>query len=530
MIKNRNKVLGINARSAVFMRGNKGRAKSLADNKLRTKEILRKQGIKTADLIGVIRERKEALEFDWETLPSSFVVKPNRGFAGEGILIVFNRLKNGNWLTMNKRQLTQYDLEEHVFNILEGQYSLLETPDVALFESRLSIDPVFKRFSSQGIPDIRVVVYNTVPVMAMLRVPTKKSGGRANLAQGGLGIGIDVTTGLTTYVVQKSWLYEKEIERHPDTKLKLRGVKVPYWDEVLKTAVLAARVVGLKYVGVDISVDKKRGPVVLELNARPGLGIQVANMTPLRERLERLTGLKVTSPERGISIAKELFAGQFEEEVASITGREIIGLIETVSLYGKDKINKKVKAKIDTGADNSSIGVELARELGFGDALDLFETTGIPSELSQEEAKELAPDLEKRLLKENTDIKGLSIVSSSHGVSIRIRVAITAWLSGYKMDIQPTVVDRSHLKYPILIGRRNLSHFLIDTTKVPLRRRVIKRTPTMTGSETNNRLPAAHLSATHLSAHLPPTHSTAAPVEPTKNEEKPFVFKDKEQK
>ncbi len=473
MLKGRNNVLGLNARSAIYLRGNKKRARAIADNKIDTKKRLKKHGIATADMLAVIRERSEAREFDWESLPPSFVIKPNRGLGGEGILIIFNRLKNGNWLTTNKRQLTAEDLSVHVHNILDGNYSLLNTPDIALFEARLSIDPLYKRFSTQGIPDIRVVVYNNVPVMAMLRVPTKKSNGKANLNQGGLGIGIDIATGLTTHVVTKSFLYEKEIERHPDTNLSLRGVRVPYWSEILKTAVIASRVIGLKYAGVDISVDKKRGPVVLELNARPGLGIQVANMAPLQERLRRIHGLKVDTPERGISIAKELFAGRIEQRIASITGRHIIGLIEPITLFGKEKAIKKVRAKIDTGADNSSVDTALARELGYGDAIDLFDSYDIPEELTHEEAKERAREIEKNLIKENRDIQGLSIVSSSHGVSLRIRIKMAATLSGYKMNIEPTVVDRSHLKYPILVGRRNLAHFLIDTTKVSLRKRKV---------------------------------------------------------
>lgn len=462
----------MNARSVEYLRGNTKKARTLADNKLLTKQRLVKNGIGVADLIAVIRQRAELREFDWESLPSSFVIKPNRGFGGEGIFIVFNRLKNGKWLTTGKRQLTADDLAAHVNNILDGNFSLLNTPDVALFESRLSIDPLFKRFASDGIPDIRVIVYNKVPVMAMLRVPTKKSGGKANLAQGGLGIGVDIATGLTTHVVQKGWFYEKEISMHPDTKVTLRGVQVPYWSQVLKTAVLAARVTGLRYSGVDLSVDKKRGPVILEVNARPGLGIQLANMSPLRERLRRIRGLKVDSPERGISIAKELFAGQLASEVATITGRTVIGLVEPATLYGKDQLKKKIRVKIDTGADSSSIDESLARELGFGEAIDYFASYNLPPELSVAEAKQKMKELAKQVVKDQPDIYGLSVIKSSHGVSLRIRVRMRVRLAGYTMDIWPTVVDRTRLTYSMLIGRRSLAHFLVDTTKTVFKKPV----------------------------------------------------------
>lgn len=473
MLKNSKKILGINARSSVYMRGNKKKARMIADDKLRTKELLSKHGIGVADMLTIIKDTNQLKDFDWETLPNSFVIKPNRGLGGEGILIIYNRLRNGQWLSSGGRQYSGEDLTAHVQNVLDGSFSLSNTPDVTLCEARLSIDPLYKRFAKYGIPDIRIVVYNNVPVMAMLRMPTKKSRGKANLAQGGIGIGIDVTTGLTTHAVTKGWLYEKEIEKDPETGINLRGVRLPYWDKILKMAVLSARVVGLKYCGVDISIDKKNGPVVLELNARPGLGIQVANMAPLRERLNRIRGLTVKTPERGIAIAKDLFSGQFDAQVENITGRQVIGLVETATLKAHENI-KTVKAKIDTGADDSSIDVELARELGFGELIDLFHQQEIPTDMTREEANAFASSLEPKLKKLNSDLSRLGVVSSSHGVSIRPYIKMRATVAGFSMNITPNIYDRGHLTYPILIGRKNLSHFLIDTTKQKAKK-VIKK-------------------------------------------------------
>lgn len=456
----------MNARSKMYLRANKKRARELADNKLLAKQLFVKNGIGAADLLGVLSTRQQVAEFQWDKLPSSFVIKPNRGLGGEGILVIFNRLKNGNWLTTNNRQLTVEDFTAHAFNILDGNYSLLNTPDTALIEARLSVDPLYKRFSYEGIPDIRIIVYNNVPVMAMVRVPTKKSRGKANLAQGGLGIGVDVSTGLTTHVVTKSWLYEKEIDRHPDTNAMLRGIKLPYWSDILKTALQAVQVSGLKYAGVDISVDKKRGPVVLELNARPGLGIQVANMAPLRERLDRIKNLKVSSPERGIAIARDLFSGQFDAEISNITGRTIIGLVEPVQLEGKEKKMIHTKAKIDTGAKTSSIDEDLARELGFGEAIDHFKQFQIPDELNLEAADQLLKELEPKVVIPGSDIIRLSTVSSSHGVSIRPHIRVNVKLAGHTMTIEPNIYNRSHLTYPMLIGCKHLTRYLIDPNKI----------------------------------------------------------------
>lgn len=43
---------------------------------------------------------------------------------------------------------------------------------------------------------------------------------------------------------------------------------------------------GLGYVGVDMVLDKNLGPLILELNARPGLAIQIANFRGLEPRLQ----------------------------------------------------------------------------------------------------------------------------------------------------------------------------------------------------------------------------------------------------
>lgn len=54
---------------------------------------------------------------------------------------------------------------------------------------------------------------------------------------------------------------------------------------MLLMAAEAIEMTGLGYLGADFVLDKERGPVLLELNARPGLAIQIANRSGLRRRL-----------------------------------------------------------------------------------------------------------------------------------------------------------------------------------------------------------------------------------------------------
>src|SRR5688572_1040037 len=136
--------------------------------------------------------------------------------------------------------------------------------------------------------------------MAMLRLPTKESGGRANLHQGAIGVGVDIATGITTRAI---W-HGEQIVFKPGTEKKLRGIKIPSWTTILETAVRTQMSSHLGYIGVDIVLHPDKGPMVLETNAQPGLQIQLANMEGLKKRLERIEDLDVIDAAHGVTIAK----------------------------------------------------------------------------------------------------------------------------------------------------------------------------------------------------------------------------------
>ncbi|MGD9305818.1 MAG: sugar-transfer associated ATP-grasp domain-containing protein, partial [Desulfobacterales bacterium] len=149
-------------------------------------------------------------------------------------------------------------------------------------EYRVQFDPVFEAISYQGVPDVRVIVFLGVPVMSMVRLPTCMSGGKANLHQGAIGAGIDITSGTTLTAVWRNDI----VDEHPDTGNPVTGVRIPHWDTLLDIAARCHELTGLGYLGVDIVLDKDKGPLILELNARPGLSIQIANRSGLLPRLK----------------------------------------------------------------------------------------------------------------------------------------------------------------------------------------------------------------------------------------------------
>lgn len=451
----------MNSRNLEYVRPfNRKRARRLADEKLYSKRVLKKHGLSVPALLGRIRNHEELENFDWTSLPGGFALKPNRGFGGEGIVVVFARKKNrpDAWVKADGSMITIEDLKTHIRNILDGSFSLSNTPDVAFFEERLKLLKFFKPYSFKGIPDIRVIVFNRVPVMAMLRLPTRASNGKANLQQGAIGVGIDLATGTTT-----SAIYGKghAIEYIPDTQMVLSGLKIPHWKDVLTLAARAQEISDLGFLGADIAIDRDHGPTIIELNARPGLSIQLANMAGLKERLQRVAGIKIKTLERGIRLGMNLFGGEIEEEIEEITGKKVISRTEKVIFMGINGKEIEVEAKIDTGAYSSSIDIEFAKELGFGDSLAEFERRVAGRNVLEEMTKTEREQLVRKIPFIVTSVP----VKSSHGTSYRPMVNLQFILADKLISTRVSVIDRSELEYPALIGRRNLINFLVDIAK-----------------------------------------------------------------
>lgn len=460
------KILGMNARNLSYIRPyNRKDAKRLADNKISSKKMLKKADIPVPRLIAQISSRRILESFDWNILPSSFVLKPNRGLGGDGIIVVYGRKKgtDDTWIKSNGSIITINDLKTHIGHILDGEFSLSGTPDIAFFEERLKLSKEFRPYAYRGIPDIRIIVYNKVPVMAMLRLPTRESDGKANLQQGGIGVGIDMARGVTTTAVQgKSRL----VEYVPGTRLLLSGIKIPFWDEILRLAIKSQIASGLGYLGADIAIDRDNGPVILELNARPGLSIQVANMAGLKRRLERVEGLKIKTIARGAMVGKNLFGGEIEEELENVSGKNVIGSTEKITIIGINKKKIVTTAKIDTGAYSSSIDTQLARDLGFGSTVDAFAAIDI-SEFGEITQKGLGigKKIEKKYGKKIPHLIETSVTWSSTGVTIRPVIKITFVLDNKTITTKVNIVDRGDLNYNMIIGKKNLGRFLVDVSK-----------------------------------------------------------------
>lgn len=282
-------ILGMNRRNASCILDLNPRNKfPIVDDKLRMHDLCRSIGVPTPVVYsaltsyGRLRELPQLLGDLKE-----FVIKPNRGSAGRGVLVVIGKEREGVYLRHNGERIDLDTLRQHLGDILSGMYSLGGQCDQAMIQQRIHLHRAFGAISFKGIPDVRVILYRNEPAMAMLRLPTRESNGRANLHQGGIGVGVDLDRGETFHAVQ----HNRFVSIHPDTHVPLVGVQVPYWKEVLQMSRKVSKAVGLGYIGVDIVVDEDQGPMLLEANARPGLAIQIANGRGLVPRLEAIDAL-----------------------------------------------------------------------------------------------------------------------------------------------------------------------------------------------------------------------------------------------
>lgn len=286
-------ILGINNRVGRYiLRHNKRVNYPLVDNKVLTAQRAEAWGIATPENYLIVENYGSLKNLHLKLLNfESFVIKPAKGSQGNGIIVIkeiIKEEKNGEIRVFCRRSNDKLmDVEEvkhHISGILSGLYSLSGQSDTAIIQAKIDKHPIFDEYSFGGIPDVRVIVFDGFPVMSMVRLPTKSSDGRANLHQGAIGAGLNLSNGWTNNAVIRNQV----VDTHPDTGHKLSGLRLPFWTEILELAARCYDMVDLGYLGADIVLTPDQGPILLELNARPGLGIQIANLAGLVPRLEKV--------------------------------------------------------------------------------------------------------------------------------------------------------------------------------------------------------------------------------------------------
>ncbi|MDH5784073.1 MAG: alpha-L-glutamate ligase-like protein [Chromatiales bacterium] len=276
-------VLSMNRRNLGYVYPHNARCDfPVANDKLLCKEILQPLGVPLAKTHYSYRYFYElrTLAEDLKGL-DEFVIKPASGSAGNGIIVIVGR-EGDEWLGISGKRYSLEAIQRHLSDIIFGVFSF-DNNDAAIIEERVVQHEVMERLYDRGLADVRIILFKHEPVLAMSRVPTHASDGKANLHQGAVGLGIALESGRCTHAM----LQGVPIEKHPDSGTVLIGVEMPFWSEILSHSRHIAEAVPLKYLGIDIAIGKS-GPVLLEINARPGLEIQNVNRQAMRPLLEAI--------------------------------------------------------------------------------------------------------------------------------------------------------------------------------------------------------------------------------------------------
>jgi len=251
--------------------------------KVKMKQLLHGLDISTPETYMVVSDEAGLADFEsFVDGRDQFVVKPVDGSGGRGVLVVRGHDPETGTYTTNRGDLAKAEIVSHVRNICFSGTADYGARSSAIVESIIKPDGLLADRVESGVPDLRVIVLQGVPIMAMVRLPTVESKGTANIHTGAVAVAVDIASGTASGGYQQT--RDSFVGSHPDTGASLE-FRIPDWDAVLETAARASIATGFGYTGVDIVFHADEGPMVLEVNRRPGLGIQNANMDGLLHRL-----------------------------------------------------------------------------------------------------------------------------------------------------------------------------------------------------------------------------------------------------
>jgi len=249
-------LLGQNARNLNYiLEHNDEDSKILADSKLKTKDFLSKKWISVSPSIAIVKDIIELDSFDFFSLPLPFVIKPNQWYWGKWIIII-DKIEDEFFIWNDNTKYSQLDLKKHSEEILQWFYSLSWNRDKVIFERKIVLHHSIELLWKFWLPDVRIIVFNLVPVMAMLRVPTQNSKWKANLHMWACWVWIDIWTWKLTNINQ----FGKSIKSIPWI-WDVRNIELPFWQEILLLASKVQNVTSIWYVWCDIVLDDIKWPI-----------------------------------------------------------------------------------------------------------------------------------------------------------------------------------------------------------------------------------------------------------------------------
>jgi len=350
-------VLWQNARNLFLQDSLSPFTRELADSKMKTKDFFLKHNIASPRMIAFIKTQKDLDNFDLKKLVPPFVIKPNKWSGWKWIIIINSKSKSWDFIDINKNIFSKKDLKLHMYRVLEWFFSLSWARDNIIIEEKIELDESIALLWKFGLPDIRLISYNMIPLMAMIRIPTRESWWTANIHQWACWAWIDISDWSITHLIK----WNKTITSIPDI-WDIRWLVLPNWDKVLKIWALIQENTDIKYLATDIVLDKEKWPLVLEINVRAWLSVQIANLDWLQTRITKIQDLKPKDSEKAISIWKHLFWRNMDAKIHSMLWKKLIWNTEYINLKIWDR-NLSVLSRISPQFKTSSISLDFLKRI-----------------------------------------------------------------------------------------------------------------------------------------------------------------------
>ena len=162
-------ILGINRRNGDYVLPNNPREHyPRVDDKALTKELCRRRQIPVPETYALIERHGDVAKF-LDLIGHRAGICRQAGRRQRGPRHRRHRpARRQRLLQLQRRASPLADMTYHLMTILSGLYSLAGQPDRIIIEQRIIRHPVFESIAVGGTPDVRIILYRCVPVMAMV--------------------------------------------------------------------------------------------------------------------------------------------------------------------------------------------------------------------------------------------------------------------------------------------------------------------------------------------------------------------------
>lgn len=249
-------------------------------DKMAFKENLVKSRLRTPGTYAFIREVKDFDSFWKRQLDNEdieeFVIKPNHLSQGRHVYVL---KKNYDEYLDPKRPDDGY-IPRYTYTEIDGtkrnkKYfrevakSILHGHRIGglMMEEVIHSHPDYTKWQGNpGIADLRAYVLYDSFLYGKLRLPTKKSSYYGNTGRNAFACFVN-----SDGVIDETDLMDNVGIVHPDTKINLKGEKLPFWDKMYSMIISVAKLFRIPFHSVDLTIEENGMACCIESERIPYL-------------------------------------------------------------------------------------------------------------------------------------------------------------------------------------------------------------------------------------------------------------------